>query len=452
MPLTDDLGDQVMAVVAAKSDPPVRWKRFRNGRFEAWLSRIAEDQPDLTTAENMANRTLFQLCSESLATVLDSSVSDAIQDMRSHEWLFDLLGTLHARRSTVVTFNQDTLLEFAIDDANLRVWNQERWRLDRPQPTIKWWDCLDCQPTFPPHRLTSPLPDASFRLLKLHGSTNWYWRAGDDSGATTSCWFLPGTVAPEQAVPDEASALRRELPGRVPLIVPPTAGKSTYYQTPMLSQLWQDARHALSRQPLHLSLLGYSIPPTDLVTSGMFRETLAEPTNPGSVSIDVVNPKPKPVKANLRLLGIKPSQVTTTESVESFVTSYLARAAAHVVSALRTVQRETDNCLVLTGTSVEHSRKVIRSGSVRNGVLELMIEDAKPPYTGPNIPANGQPSAIELVDLLGNLENESVSQLSVVTPTGESRPVVGATEYIRDTGAGSGRFQMLLTSRSVVAE
>lgn len=449
MPLTDDLGDRVLAVVAARSEYPVPRRPFQNGLFEAWLSRISEDQPDLTVSENLANRVLFELCSESLASVLDDCVLDVMDEAFSHDWLHEFLGALHARQSTVITFNQDTLIEFAVDHFDLYSWKQGQWRLDRPQPKIQWWDCLDSQPALPPSRYSFEVPQPTFRLLKVHGSTNWYWRSGDHSGATTACWLLPGTMNPDEAVPDEASARQRALPGRVPLIVPPSATKSTYYHTPLLTQLWQDARKALSGASIRVGLLGYSIPPTDLVTSGMLRETLVERPDPDSVIVDVVNPRPLPVKRNLRLLGLDRDRINHATSVESFVADYVSRAASEVVGAFRQSKDEKTDCLLLAGHCLERSRKVVGFGSLQNGELELIIEDGVPPYTGPNISPAGKPPALTLNRLLTALEDQAIRRLIVSTNNGLKRLVVGAAPFVREFGAGDGTFQILITAQSV---
>ena len=76
MPLTDQLGDDVLALVAAQTHL-VRRRRFRNGQFETWLSRIAEPQPDLTPAENYTNRAVFEKCTEALAAVLNQRTTEA---------------------------------------------------------------------------------------------------------------------------------------------------------------------------------------------------------------------------------------------------------------------------------------------------------------------------------------------------------------------------------------
>ncbi|HRD99861.1 MAG TPA: hypothetical protein PLV68_01100, partial [Ilumatobacteraceae bacterium] len=46
-PLTDDLGTSAMALAGVSRDRP-----FKDGRFEAWLSQLAEPQPYLSQAEN----------------------------------------------------------------------------------------------------------------------------------------------------------------------------------------------------------------------------------------------------------------------------------------------------------------------------------------------------------------------------------------------------------------
>ncbi len=50
MPLTDKLGDLVLKRIA--STPNFSAPRSYPGCFEAWLSRLAEDQPDLNAASN----------------------------------------------------------------------------------------------------------------------------------------------------------------------------------------------------------------------------------------------------------------------------------------------------------------------------------------------------------------------------------------------------------------
>src|SRR6266568_3205067 len=69
-------------------------------------------------------------------------------------------------------------------------------------------------------RLGEDQPDLSVEANLLNG----YWVPGDASGATIHRWDLFGSWG--QPEPVDQDRLRRELPGRSPFIVPPTAAKS----------------------------------------------------------------------------------------------------------------------------------------------------------------------------------------------------------------------------------
>jgi hypothetical protein len=55
MPTTDQLGNMAAARAGLGDSVPT----FAGGQFETWLSRLAEDQPDLAPARNAQNRERF---------------------------------------------------------------------------------------------------------------------------------------------------------------------------------------------------------------------------------------------------------------------------------------------------------------------------------------------------------------------------------------------------------
>jgi hypothetical protein len=442
MPDTDELGN---AVLRQLSDSPMRLpERFTGGHFETWLSRIAEDQPDLSVSENLANRALFQRCSEALTIALNASAAAATEEARSHAWFRRFLGTLHSRRATVITFNQDILIEATTESAGLYSWGLP---VSGRQEPILWHHLLGGQPPLPPGRW-GVAPQPTFRLLKLHGSTNWFWQAGDMSGATVARWFLPGTVSPQEAVPDEAAALRQALPGRVPLIVPPSASKSAFYQTPILAQLWQDARTALSAETVRVSLVGYSLPLTDLVTSGMLQETLFErATQPPT--IDIVNLEVANVRNRLIRLGADANQITGVDSVSDFALQFEQRAAADLVEQFRQDPETDIDRLMLVGSSIAGGMKVIEIRAGDGGDLELHLEDARPPYSGTGVQRDDAPPALGVGRLLQELRRTSTKRMSAVTPNGGRHLIVGAAGHVTKPGAGNGRFQVLITAEAV---
>src|SRR5688572_29512875 len=68
MPTTDELGNRAVAI-ANHPEAPI----FRDGRFEAWLSRLAEAQPDLTPVQNARNRSTFLALTEAIHAVLTAA-------------------------------------------------------------------------------------------------------------------------------------------------------------------------------------------------------------------------------------------------------------------------------------------------------------------------------------------------------------------------------------------
>ena len=116
------------------------------------------------------------------------------------DWLFGLIGTWRARQATVITFNYDLLVEYAM----------ERWKIQDfdgplgPDQAIGSTSSAISRPTHHhPARWAGPLIP-TFQLLRLHGALNWYWVPGDTSGATLHRWELDHN--------DEERA--RYLPGR----------------------------------------------------------------------------------------------------------------------------------------------------------------------------------------------------------------------------------------------
>jgi hypothetical protein len=445
MPLTDDLGNDVMPRVIAASgfnDLPVG---FSNGNFEVWLSRIAEDQPDLTSPENLRNKYVFELCSQSLGEVLTERVTRAADAVLATEWFLDLLHVLHARRATLITFNQDVLVELAVNSANIAAWDRELWERVGPQASISRGDVLDALPPVPPGRWGFDTPRPTLKLLKLHGSTNWYWQPGDTSGASVASWQLPGEAT--QQSPDQERADReRELPGRVPMIVPPSSAKSMFYRSPLLTKLWQDARRALAQGTGEVVLVGYSMPLTDLVTVGMVRETIGDGGLAWQTPIIVVNPSPDAVVSALQGAGVSRERVSVLTSVAEFAEDYADRAARDLTAHLREHLVSDGTTHLLVGSSLVEGQKVEAIRPTVDGVLYVEAMSEVDPYRGTNISPAGTQSPCKVDDLVRVLAKDDTLHTIVVIATGlRPRKVLATAEHTTNVGVGVGDWQVLIT-------
>ncbi len=185
----------------------------------------------------------------------------------------------------------------------------------------------------------------TLRLLKLHGSIDSYWVQGDSSGATINRWDSLGEWM--QPVPPNEALRHQVLPGRSPFVVPPAAAKSSFYNNPITRELWQTAAVKLEAADV-ISLIGYSIPPTDLVASGMLSERVIG----RGARVEVVNLEPEPIVRRLQDLGVKESLVEVYEgpqSVQRFVAHLESESSRDIAAEILGALMIVSSWLPLTG-------------------------------------------------------------------------------------------------------
>lgn len=423
-PATDDLGVRVMRRIreSGRSEDAVR--PFRGRRFESWLSRLAEQQPDLSESENLRNREMFSLVTSAIREVIRECQDEVLKGQPSW-WLQRLIGILHFRQANVVTFNYDVIPELVLKYCRL---------YDDLEHEAQAEDALKNMPLPPetPNRgLVFGLPAAkTFRLIKLHGSIDNYWVPGDLTGTTIRRWNDNGRFG----APGVPRVVERNqlLPGREPFIVPPAAAKSSYYRNPLTRQLWKDASDAIG-SAANVALVGYSIPATDLVSSGMFEERLS---NTGSI-VTIVNPDIDGPKFAVQELGVSEDRIVSYRSCEEYV------------NALESEIRLTPDDLAKASTdeSLDHSLVVGRwtypeyvvVDGVPNGNLSEVLLKLVP--QNQSIEGNAR-DCMTVANLLSRFPN--FEHLRVEFPDGKSALV--ATAGICNSNAGDQRSILLKTT------
>jgi len=245
------------------------------GNFELYLSYLSQDQPWLTEAENHRNRSEFLTYSEVIGQVLLDAQNQALQEPLP-AWLRDLLMKWHQSRAVVITFNYDCLVEKAASEL-LKVKSGAR---------------LDYSELYPVP-ITSILlrragifgsdPENTFQLLKLHGSINWYYSGSNMFyGEPIYDIRLKAGWSPQHG--DIVADLKAKAPDKLPLIVPPTATKSAYFNNETIRSQWLLARQSIEEAE-NLYCIGYSFPETDVMVRSLIawsakRGTLCYPVNP----------------------------------------------------------------------------------------------------------------------------------------------------------------------------
>lgn len=218
--------------------------------FEHWMTYLSQPQPWLSPAQNLRNKAIFLTLTQEIGALLKERTSQAVAN-ECPDWLKLLVGHWRHYNSDVITLNYDTLIERAVHfggtGANFLIDVRNIYPVQLPDVT-----------TF---GMIGIHDDESFTLFKLHGSVNWYYSGAAEYYGET---IYSAPVSPWEGIqdPGEADAVRAAS-DKVPLIVPPTTEKVTYFQHETIRQVWSRAAQALA-DASRLYCIGYSLPETDL--------------------------------------------------------------------------------------------------------------------------------------------------------------------------------------------
>ena len=170
--------------------------------------------------------------------------------------------------------------------------------------------------------------DRTFRLLKLHGSVNWYYSGREDSHGETIFFSDVHKFGPERDEAARSATSRRRLDmaaDKERLLIPPVAEKTTYLTNETVRGLWNDAAVAL-QDAAALYLIGYSLPISDL---GM-RFFLAGNSPAAASPVHVVNTDTNILeryRTLLRRSGMRAEYVGPDNPVGRFARNYADKLA-----------------------------------------------------------------------------------------------------------------------------
>lgn len=266
----------------------IRSGKLPLGNVEAWLTSLAAPQPFDSPSQRHRRRAAFLDVAELIASSITACERLALA-ADAPRWLKRLVTCWHYGTSTVLTFNYDTIVEATMLSLVLRGADAtQSKRLERAIPRTATGGY---PPLFPRsgRRFAEQLDAGTLRLIKLHGSVNWWSRTSSNDvfsivdGESVSAW---GT-APDHRPP---------MTGLNPMIVPPIADKSGQYTNSTIETLWFEAAESLQKAST-LILFGYSLPQTDTTTAAL----LAENLNP-EAAVVIVDRHPSDVAERLRTL------------------------------------------------------------------------------------------------------------------------------------------------------
>jgi hypothetical protein len=324
MPLLNTLGIAAIERAGLTGDPRVPTSKFSEGfTFENWLTTLAEDQPHLSSVVNGDNAALFLRLRSAMVEILGEAEQSALGEGLP-SWLASLILLLHHRQATVITFNYDRLIEIALERVSV---------VDTSPQNLALVSTRDVLWNRPPVPVGDDVYGGNFlptfRLLKLHGSLDWWIAPHDETGSTLVRKRLEIVNGVPRAMSDaERSQL---LPGREVFAVPPTLSKAPYYRNFLTRELWSSSYEAL-REASTISIVGYSVPAADVTLLGMIEQA----TRQREVSVEVVNLSPGPIVKRLRDMGIdNVSEIGGGNCVAEFVERYSTRANERFSHSMR---------------------------------------------------------------------------------------------------------------------
>jgi hypothetical protein len=244
MPTLGELGEAVTPLRAEGSAP----SEAQETDFESALTFLAQDQPWLTPGENLRNRASFLEASKEIARHLSEMQARALNSSPP-TWLLKLVQWWMDTGCTVITTNYDVLIERAFKELrgeegdHLSLYSVPITRALSRLGTVFGGDVI-----------------GPFELLKLHGSLNWYYSGREsyfgepifDAEVPTG-WNTSGSV----------KEVQRAVSDKTPLVIPPTFGKSSFFQSETVLTIWRNAWRAVTEADRLISV-GYSLPSSDL--------------------------------------------------------------------------------------------------------------------------------------------------------------------------------------------
>lgn len=253
---------------------------------ELWLTYLSQPHPWLTEAQNLRNKSLFLDMSQSIGNILSIDTRKVLSNS-CPDWICTLVQFWHDQKSHVITLNYDTLIERAA--GLIKVSPNSRLAPDMIYPVPLTLASRRDQAVFGSDNLES------FKIYKFHGSVNWHYSGASTYFGETIYYNYVGEWGADES--NEQRSIAAVL-DKVPLIVPPTTEKITYFQHETLRSIWSLAGSALGNGT-RLVCIGYSLPLTDLSMQFFLKDN--SPAD--KIPLLIVNPDQKLGKHYQCLLG-----------------------------------------------------------------------------------------------------------------------------------------------------
>ena len=282
MPTVHELSSRVMPVIQRHDSDLANRLTKLGHNVELWMTYLSQEQPWLRVEENQHNLSVAGRIRREIGAIVTEHTLQSVSG-QPPEWLKRLLRLWHDRQSVVVTMNYDTLVECVA--RGLQVASE---RPNEPFDDPELYE-IHLANLYPPYltfvggrsgyAVGAPRPRSTFTLLKLHGSTNWYYSGRPDFYGENVLY------ADVPAFGDAAAGDQGRYADKETLIIPPVTEKTTYFRNETVNRIWIEAALALGTAD-RVFVIGYSLPPSDLGMR-LFLATVRRDPQPSFHIIDI---------------------------------------------------------------------------------------------------------------------------------------------------------------------
>ena len=222
------------------------------GNFEEILTYIYQDFPWKSEEEKHLLYSLYIRLAKIVTEVIKEKQETSVEkELLAKEYIKKFLNYLNDTKANVISLNYDTLLE----DLSVAEF--------KPIMDIGYLNLYQMPIAYLNNRIAGTLGGKdyeTYKLLKLHGSINWYY-----SAATTEQIYLFSGSKKE----------KRNLKDLVPVIIPPVLDKTGLFKHSTIKSMWSEAKNLLE-EAKKVYIIGYSIPQTDLTVKFMLQGYISE--------------------------------------------------------------------------------------------------------------------------------------------------------------------------------
>jgi hypothetical protein len=252
--------------------------------FEHLLTYLSSDLPWKSEEQIYTDRALYSKISDTIVSIFNEKARFTIKRRQEIYEVYRNLFNFFSKNDQNVDFislNYDLLLEIILDysfknkggkfDENDQIVSTRMYQF-----AMSWILSRSAPRHGPDVRRTNP------RIVKLHGSINWFW-TGTSASETIYCKILHKGEEEENI---DA--------GLTPYIIPPVMDKNVFYNHTIIKSLWKKAKELLYNAD-EIYIIGFSFPQTDISVRFLFQSSL-EGKQP---NIYVVNKVDEVLKASL---------------------------------------------------------------------------------------------------------------------------------------------------------